>query len=72
MSLARPAIVGVTAPSKAHQERHESAQEENITDPVQSFELLAKGLLAGSSTRRGLHSYMVSSALESQNRLLTK
>lgn len=72
MSLTGPAVVGITAPSEAHQERNKSSQEENVTDPVKSLELLAKRLLAGSSTGRGLYDQMVSPAIESEIRSLTK
>lgn len=42
VSLVSPAIVGVSAPSKAHQEGNESTQKKNVTDPVESLELLTK------------------------------
>jgi hypothetical protein len=54
VSLVRPTVVGVSAPSEAHQEGYESAKKENVTNPVKSLELLSKRLLAGRSTRRGL------------------
>jgi len=42
VSLVSPTIVGVSTPSKAHQKGNESAQKKNITDPVESLELLTK------------------------------
>ena len=42
VSLIGPAVVGVSAPSETHQEGNESSQKQNVTNPVESLELLAK------------------------------
>ena len=66
MSLVGPTVVRVSAPSESHQKGNESAKKQNVTNPVESLELLAKCLLAGGSTGRGLHDDMISGVLKSE------
>lgn len=65
VSLVSPAIVGVSTPGEAHQEGNEGTQKQNVTNPVESLELLAKRLLAGGGTRRGLQDDVVSKVSKS-------